>query len=1235
MSFPSRAKPSLSTVLRPLALRALAGATAGFLVASAAGARAPQVEIDPIPITAPYDEVDNVGGPWVNLATYPVRPMLYDPEGKLWVVNHHDSTVERFSGLTPTPDRILGVPWSPVSIAWWEGDATHDPELLVVCRGTWAVVGLDPVTGAPTRLLQLRPGAGLPGGLDARIGRMAEPGDILVDDVNERAFVSCTGADSVVQIDLATNQIVRVFHEDADATFRLKSPLHLSWDHNHEDVLVAPLHSGNNSLASGGLIVSTLVEDFAGLSAPDQGLPDEDLFRIKPWVSAANPGTVEVVLHEMGTILFGHGLHPATNDFWQLNTEAVNKDPNKQTEPAVKGIFARNRVTIFEKTGAGWGSPVGPKFIGLDPGDQSGAITTANTVGQPVSLAFSPAGYGFVAGLLTDNVLVLKDDGTYVMEWDLPDGAIPRFLLQHPTSNKAMMVYCWGDNKVRGYVVDPSAGTASLRVTYSLHHDPTPPDVAAGREVFFDASHSAGENLSCATCHVDGGNDFLMWNLSNGPLEEKGPMFTQTLVGLQRLPPFHWRGERQLVDFRGAFPGLLGAKPDDGDGVPEPGEEPSDEQFARFQDFVFSLNNPANPNQNRLRRIDPTIEHPDTTFTAPGEDPPVHDTTLDGNPIIGQQAFQDPALVNVGRHSCVDCHDFPLGTDNEINVEQESAARPRRGSMKPAPFHEVWRKHESMVMVSKGGNVQFRSFLGSGFSHLGTFGDLFRFVSVVTDNLTGSLVDDQKANDITDFIHQWDQGLAPAVHFAFLLDPAASPSAIASELTAYLQNEAVKKNCSIAVIGTAWGPLGGLVPRRWAWNAGVYECEDPTFPARSLQDFIDGSANHGESNLFVGLPLGMAERFAIDYDMDGVRNLDPTEVGTEYDDTLPGFDDGQSPAFAAGGQPQVLWETTKAARVAFTTTEPTRAVIAYQEPKTGPLEARSDLLSRHHSVLLSGMRPSTHVIDGTSVPDYASEDVDYTVVITLTDATGNAVAQTPFLLRTDPFIVPDELEQGGSGTEETTEQRNQRSHVVQQICLGGGSCDQLQQVGGDWRASVDLTIAFKRGAWQIPAGSTRFERVRAERRAVIGRVLVERASGIVQTATAAGLTVTPVGGSAVLADAIQFVSAGNQSFLQGVPAPEGQFLAGLLETDANGNVNLTFDVNPVSTLGPTEDLVTGDRLVFNVEAVVEVDPQANPKIDVSGAPAVVVYHTLFRGTFMQWSFPDTKEAQSSVRSASL
>ncbi|MDG2142231.1 MAG: hypothetical protein P8N31_01620, partial [Planctomycetota bacterium] len=115
-----------------------------------------------------YNSLDAVEGSFVNLATFPVRPMVYMEDNReLWAVNHHDSTVEIFVGASSEPVRKYGVPWGPVSIAHWSGpdagtgaggnEGTADDELLVVCRGTWGVVRMRRDTGEIIQVHQLGP----------------------------------------------------------------------------------------------------------------------------------------------------------------------------------------------------------------------------------------------------------------------------------------------------------------------------------------------------------------------------------------------------------------------------------------------------------------------------------------------------------------------------------------------------------------------------------------------------------------------------------------------------------------------------------------------------------------------------------------------------------------------------------------------------------------------------------------------------------------------------------------------------------------------------------------------------------------------------------------------------------------------------------------------------------------------------------------------------------------------
>jgi hypothetical protein len=152
-----------------------------------------------------------------------------------------------------------------------------------------------------------------------------------------------------------------------------------------------------------------------------------------------------------------------------------------------------------------------------------------------------------------------------VKDWNV--GSIPRGLETiQKGPNQYLAVFCWGSSTVEIYL--PAVGNG-LVATLSLGRDPTRADVKAGRTLYYSASHSQHNNLSCNTCHIDGFADLLAWDLSDRrkdaagahtiPVDDKGPLVTQTLRTLVGQLPYHWRGERaDLIDFNGAFEGLLG-----------------------------------------------------------------------------------------------------------------------------------------------------------------------------------------------------------------------------------------------------------------------------------------------------------------------------------------------------------------------------------------------------------------------------------------------------------------------------------------------------------------------------------------------------------------------------------------------------------------------------------------------------------------------------------------------------
>jgi mono/diheme cytochrome c family protein len=73
-----------------------------------------------------------------------------------------------------------------------------------------------------------------------------------------------------------------------------------------------------------------------------------------------------------------------------------------------------------------------------------------------------------------------------------------------------------------------------------LRSEPLPPDVALGRKLFYLASQTriAADGRACASCHIDGRDDGLVW------ASPKGSRQTMMLAGrVDHPPPFGWLGE--------------------------------------------------------------------------------------------------------------------------------------------------------------------------------------------------------------------------------------------------------------------------------------------------------------------------------------------------------------------------------------------------------------------------------------------------------------------------------------------------------------------------------------------------------------------------------------------------------------------------------------------------------------------------------------------------------------------
>jgi YVTN family beta-propeller protein len=407
-----------------------------------------------------------------------------------------------------------------------------------------------------------------------------------------------------------------------------------------------------------------------------------------------------------------------------VGTEAINE---VRFEPNLNGVFVR-------VVGAGF-SPGAATATAVDLNPHLDYTTPTApqetrdlSIGDPRGVAWSTAGdVGYVAGMGSNNVIVV-------------DAALGRLGLvevgEGPTglslNEDQGVLYVLDRFEGAVSIVDTAASVELQRVPL---FDPTPEVIRAGRPHLYDTHRTSGlGHVSCASCHVDGRMDQLAWDLGdpsgevqpfdqncnggipglNGLCEDfhpmKGPMTTQTLVGIIGTEPLHWRADRNdLGQFNGAFTGLLG---DD--------EQLTGPEMDEFEAFVATLVPPPNP----FRRIFGSLQS---------------GLPNGGSAVTGQGLFTNGFLDGV---QCSTCHTLPtggLGVVISANLLQESQ------SFKVPQMRNLYEK-TGFDRASMSNNRGF------GFVHDGSVDTIFSFLTFEGFNFAPGATGDQQRLDVEAFL---------------------------------------------------------------------------------------------------------------------------------------------------------------------------------------------------------------------------------------------------------------------------------------------------------------------------------------------------------------------------------------------------------------------------------------------------------------------------------------------------
>lgn len=783
-------------------------------------------------------------GDFVHFESGQVHPLALTPDGtRLLAVETPDARVTVFDLTGAAPLRIAEIPvgLEPVSVA-----VNGNGEAWVVNQLSDDVSIIDLAT------LHVR--ATIPVG--------DEPGDVVFAGSPRRAWVSVSQEDAIKLYDpanpAAAPQVIAI---------PARKPRSLSVSADGAKVYAAVFNGSHGATVlseaeAGDSLPAPVPPMKAGLPpAPKVGLLAN--FSSGHWVDVSGklwdskiPYTVPLVElvqldaatrsisrvnGDIATVLMGTAVDPVSGACAVTGTYG---EIELRFEPNVRGHVTESRLGVV--------SPAGVRtLVGLNPHINYTVPTGTqaerdSALSMPTGVAWSPDGQRlYVSALGSDKLGVLSAAGTLLAR--VPTVAGPTGVL---VDGPRRRVYVLG--RFHEQLQTLSAADFHSVAVSPLGFDPTPDDVVNGRRFFYGGFTSGHGDQSCASCHLFGDMDNLVWDLGDptgdmapvppGMLDPllvpfhpmKGPMATQSLRGLNSTGVLHWRGDRaDFMAFRGATQSLLGRS------APIP-----DSEMVAMSAFVLALAYPPNPNQNL-----------DRTF----RDAPVGQPSAERG-----RVFFANTPVDGGR-PCAFCHSLPLGTNGQLI---DRFALQSAQDIKVPQLRNLYQK---TGFTDAPGVVNKRGF---GFTHNGSVDNLFDFLHFPGFNFAAGAAGDAQRRDVEAYLLEFDTGMAPAVGAQVTFDGSAADAGRAARMDT-LTARADAGDCDLIAKGRA----GGL-PRGWRYGGGAWHA-DRTGVADVTSAQLRALAAAGSELTVTGVPLGSGTRMGLDRDRDGYPDGDELAAGSD------------------------------------------------------------------------------------------------------------------------------------------------------------------------------------------------------------------------------------------------------------------------------------------------------------------------------------------------------------------
>ncbi|MDP6409463.1 MAG: hypothetical protein QGI46_08810 [Planctomycetota bacterium] len=486
---------------------------------------------------------------FVNYESPHVSPLALSADGAvLCAVNTADNRLAVFDATGAAPVLALEVPvgLDPVSVRF-----RTPTEVWVVNHISDSVSVVD-LTG---------------GNVVTTVDTADEPCDVVFAGVPQRAFVSCSQANSVLVYDPSDLSIapITLDLEGEDPRAMVLSP-------DGSRVYVAIFDSGNSTtvlggglLDSGGIAfppnvvnqslgphggqnpppnagsgfsppqnplnpapprVSLIVRkddqgqwwddsggDWTlGVSGPQAGLSGRpvgwDLYDHDVAVVDVQSLSVSYADHLMN-ICMALSVHPTSGEVAVIGTEATNEI---RFEPNLTGTFVRVHLALVDPLSLGANA-----IVDLN-GHLDYTVPTLPqaerdlAIGDPRGIVWDPSGdRAWVSGMGSNNVIVIDSTGARAgLAPTIEVGEGPTGLALDADAGR---LYVLNKFAASISVVDT---TTELETAVVGFYDPSPAAIGIGRKHLYDTHKNSGlGQLACASCHVDARMDRLAWDLGN------------------------------------------------------------------------------------------------------------------------------------------------------------------------------------------------------------------------------------------------------------------------------------------------------------------------------------------------------------------------------------------------------------------------------------------------------------------------------------------------------------------------------------------------------------------------------------------------------------------------------------------------------------------------------------------------------------------------------------------------